>query len=625
MSNHKKSSNSLELKSLSVIPITEDYHYDINAGTTLKKPFKLLRHQFKTLEWMELKISTSSSNGISGALLKLDMGLGKTIISMSFTMRQKNKFNVLRKSLKKISKKMGITPDPEKGIVKIIKEYYTSDPAPRRDSEIPLKNYKVFCTLFVCSKTILTEISSEIKKFFGKNQLKYKIYHKELMDKDEYDNFSFQDIEELDMLIVTYDTIRTLAKKHSLQDSCVQRDARNRVEGTETKVFKNKITNKLSEMKGGKILFYYPFMNIFFDESHKFSNNKSDLFYSLLALNGKYKWCLTGTPLRNNVSDLFSQFKVMGYNSLINDKRFAEEYEDQKLYRNMLQVSYEDAGIKLPQIKRHEEFLELDDEEQDLYDYVFGYTKQAFIDFQQKKQQYANVLTLFLRCRQICIAAYTILGESSREFEETKDMTLSSYMIKKAPEEMRKWLKDKNGTSGVKSTKIKRIVEIVEKIVEKKEKVVIFSMFKRVLDLIIYAFNKRFNHLMIDGDVKTEKRDEIINKFKTNNKFQVMLIAYKAGSEGLNLAEICNNAILTENWWCPFVIEQAERRIFRYGQNKDVNVYKLIIKNSIEEKIEKVCKDKINMANQFMSNGKKLDSKSMRPTKEMMGNFLLGK
>jgi SNF2 family DNA or RNA helicase len=120
----------------------------------------------------------------------------------------------------------------------------------------------------------------------------------------------------------------------------------------------------------------------------------------------------------------------------------------------------------------------------------------------------------------------------------------------------------------------------------------------------------------IDGDVVGKMRDLSLAAFKKQDHCNILFISYKIGAESLNLSE-ANHIILMEPWWCPAVIEQAKARCHRMGQTKETHIYELFIKKvhispkevitgTIEQAIIRLCKQKIEGAQQFYKEGKPL-------------------
>ena len=122
----------------------------------------------------------------------------------------------------------------------------------------------------------------------------------------------------------------------------------------------------------------------------------------------------------------------------------------------------------------------------------------------------------------------------------------------------------------------------VSEIIANRNKVVIFSQFTSMLNLIKeWCEMEKYKYFYIDG--QTTRRQKEIDAFEKANE-GVFLISLKAGGVGLNLTS-AHYAIIFEPWWNPFAEQQAEDRIFRIGQKQDVIIYKMIVTNSIEEKI----------------------------------------
>jgi SNF2 family DNA or RNA helicase len=260
-----------------------------------------------------------------------------------------------------------------------------------------------------------------------------------------------------------------------------------------------------------------------------------------------------------------------------------------------------DSGVELPPVNYINIELELKDEESELYEFFLTSARKVHKQFLSGKETYMNVLTMCLRLRQICIASNLVVPRS----EETKvpSSSLSQMIINDLPSRLKKWVLDKSGTSGINSTKIRKIMKIIRK-VPKKDKTIIFSSFKEVINLIILALPEGTKYLIIDGSSSGAKRNDILEKFENDPNIRLLFITFKSGGQCLNLAKSANNVILVEGWWCPFVEEQATKRVIRIGQDKTVNIYKITIKDSIEDRITSICKEKLLLSDKILNGGK---------------------
>jgi len=563
-----------------------EYQYNDLLQVNLRKGIDVLKHQQKTLDFMDYR---SRSKIISGGIIALKMGLGKTCISL---------FRIALKCLRKkeLIKLPMLTKKINKYMIKIIQQYSV-------DTTHPF--------LVVLPKSAISVWKQEIEKFVG-DQLRYLIFHRETM-KNKFNTITYKELCKYHIVITTYQTLSKIAKKNNIFESLLEKDSFMRNAGINAPIYTKKIGNTLYKLKGPKILFYTLWEEIFADESHKLANPKSLTFYTMMSLHAKHKWCLTGSLINNYTTDLFTQIKWLGgCEDISNPKQFTyEEYLRKELYKCILIMSYADAGIKLPPIIRKVEILELSDKEEQLYNYYQTETRNAYNNFVVGGNNFASVLTMFLRLRQVCICPYTILEKSSRNYIEKKDekYNIAQKVLDKVNNGLVSWINDIKGTAGMYSTKINRMIDIIKKEIPKDESVVVFTNFKKVVDVVVKRFKKeKITYTLFDGDVKSAGREKSIEKFRKKNA-QVFLATFKAGSESLNLSDISNNVITCELWYNPTTEDQAECRVHRYGQVNIVKVWKLMVKNSIDEKIEQICKDKRLLAELFMSKKQKVNEK----------------
>ena len=560
------------------------YEYNDYLEVNLCKGFHPLKHQYNVLEWQKARGKTN----VKGGILALKMGLGKTAIAL---FRTASKCLISNKSLK--IKRDIVNSILSRDITGIIMKY--------------LPNPKVNPTLVVLPKSALITWKIEIKKFFG-DQLKYLVFHRDEMKKT-MDTITFQQLSKYHIILITYETLSLLAKKNKVYADLLEKDNFQRNAGINSPIYTKSMEKKLQTMKGGKILFYILWEDIYADESHRFSNPRSLTFYTMMSLHGKFKFALSGTPLNNYQSDLFTQLKwIGGCVDITNAKEFSYEYYiRQQLFKCIKIMNYEDAEIKLPEVISRVEILELTGKEKEIYEYYQNATRNVYNDFMIGSNNFASVLTMFLRLRQVCICPYTVLDKSARKYKEVKndDYKIAQDVLDKLSGGLVSWLNNSNGTAGMYSTKINRIMEIIRNEIPKNESVVVFTNFKKVIDVIIKRFEKeKITYTIFDGDVKNADREKSIEMFR-KNKAQVFLATLKAGSESLNLSDISHNVILSEIWYCPRAEDQAKSRVHRYGQTHVVNFWKLIFKDSIDERIEQICQGKRELAELFMGRGTK--------------------
>ncbi len=522
------------------------------------KPYSIYKHQIDAIEWMK-EIERSNKLGMKGGILALIMGAGKTLSVLELCMSEQNEYP----------------------------------------------------SLVVCSKTVSYEWRSNINKFFG-DTCPYFYFYNQNMKKEAYENISYEAIKHCKIIITTYETIMNTAKKNKLYDKQFIYDQFDRHAGILNS--RKPTIEETKRARGGLVLFKTPWNRVTCDESHRFVNPKSATFYSVMCLYGEKKLCLSGTPIRNYSSDLYSQFRFCGYDQITNPRQFNYNiYEKNRMYDFIYYRNYVDINITLPEIKEETINIVLEDREKEIYDYYLGATKKVYNGFLVGSYNFSCVLTLFLRLRQLCVSPYTILAESARGYNkpEENDYKISQQILDEMTAGLATWLKDKYGTSGVKSSKITACMDLVSKIPE-GEKVLIFTNFKKVIDVTTLAL-KKYNpykkYLVLDGDCVGKDRDDTIDLFKDKEKgFDIMLVSYRVGAEGLNLTE-ANHVILFEPWWNGALKAQSVSRTHRIGQKKPVSVWNLIIENSIETRMDEICKKKEEMINDFIISKKKFSSR----------------
>ncbi len=528
---------------------------------TPKTSFEPMPHQKNALAFM---YSREQDNDISGGILALEMGLGKTFTSLYHIAREK--------------------------------------------TNMP--------TLIVVPKTVIYTWYSEIKKFFG-NTMSIFIFRK---DNPKLKDITVDNIKLYNVVLTNYEYIRGIATKLNLYDKVAMQDMYGKFFGCN--IPKRPV---LKEKKGENILFSIHWHRIISDESHNFSNYKTSLWKSMMCFCATYRWCLSGTPIRNYGDDLYAQYKFLGY--------YEPEFDLKKFYGSNLKeyihhINYEKANIKLTEAKHIKVPCLLEKEQAEIYNLFLTQAKSEYKNFTIGGATFASIFTLFLRLRQICIAPFTITPESDSQFKkgkrkiDIKDYEKAQKEIDKMTGGLSSWVRNEKGTAGINSSKIVKATKIINKI-PKGEKIIVFTMFKRVIDLLVEKFTysegitKKF--ISIDGTVVGTERDRAIDTFK-NSDIDVLFISYKIGAEGLNIAE-ANHVILMENWWSPAVIDQARSRVHRMGQFKPVTIYELYVPStsevaSIEEAILEICENKRKVAREYFSEGKsekggRMDAKTL--------------
>ena len=441
--------------------------------------------------------------------------------------------------------------------------------------------------LVICSKTVLYEWKNNIEKFFG-TDCRYLVYHKDFFN--NYDCINELSFNQYDIVITTYDVIKSTIKK------CIR--------NINTNDLLLKSVN-VKEHKGSKLLFKIQWNRIVFDESHILSNLSSLTLHSVLYLKSEKRWCLTGTPIRNYCSDIFSQLISVGLirsnNTPFDKENFTyTTYQMYNLHNHVKIMTYLTANIKLPNNNIYNNSVYFNEKEQRIYNYLKGEMRTVYNGFLDKKFSFSCVLEMFLRLRQSCICPKMLWSENTSD--TMKDVFAGM---------------DKELVDYIRETKTSTKLSNIAKYIESRnenEKILVFSFFKTTGYLISDLLpNKK--KLFINGDIIGKSREDALTTFKNSKEHNVLYLTYKAGSEGLNLTE-ASSVIITEPWYCPSVINQAVARSHRIGQEKQVNTMYFHMVNTIENRLLEICDEKSDMIDTFIGNGKKrifrLTSKNIR-------------
>ena len=154
------------------------------------------------------------------------------------------------------------------------------------------------------------------------------------------------------------------------------------------------------------------------------------------------------------------------------------------------------------------------------------------------------------------------------------------------------------------SQKLERLLEIVDEVITNGEKVLIFTQFKQMGDILLKVLSLKFDFptLYFHGSVPERKRRDIVDEFQSNDikSAPILVLSLKAGGTGLNLTQ-GTTVIHVDRWWNPAVEDQATDRAYRIGQKSKVNVYKFITKGTLEEKIDQLLEEKRDLADKIVT------------------------
>ncbi len=330
-------------------------------------------------------------------------------------------------------------------------------------------------------------------------------------------------------------------------------------------------------------LMSYSWNYVILDEAQAIKNPGTKQTRAVKKFKAQNRIIMTGTPVENRLSDLWSLFDFLNPGLLGNKAefgRFAKKLKNNPEGYSRLRKLI--SPYILRRLKTDKTVITDLPEKVEMKTYVHLSRKQVVL-YQQMVRELTKII-------------------AETEGIERKGLVLSSLMkFKQLCNHPDQYL----GTGVYKekeSGKFSRLREICETIYEKREKVLVFTQFKEIINPICAFLEEIFQRkgLVLHGSVPVGKRKKLIEQFQSNDYIPFMVLSLKAGGVGLNLTQ-ANHVIHFDRWWNPAVENQATDRAFRIGQKKNVIVHKFLTKGTIEEKIDRMLEDKRELSEKIIS------------------------
>lgn len=327
------------------------------------------------------------------------------------------------------------------------------------------------------------------------------------------------------------------------------------------------------------------------DEAQRIKNPTTQAAIALKSFRAKYRIALSGTPVENSLTELWSifDFTLSGYLGELN--QFVSTYvrpiemdQNQEIARNLKRLS---APFMLRRLKTDksiindlpdkiviDEYATLVPEQAALYQSVVDNAMKNLETEGEPQNRSGLIFKLITELKQIC--------NHPRNYDKRSPIDPSL------------------------SGKSELLLTLLEPMIAKGEKVLIFTQYVEMLNILAQIIEAKFfvEPLLFEGSLSNTKREKVIDSFQNDPEKQVLILSLKAGGVGLNLTQAAN-VIHYDLWFNPAVENQATDRAFRIGQKNNVFVYRFITKNSFEEKIDKMIKAKTIMGEMSVAVGEK--------------------
>ncbi len=327
----------------------------------------------------------------------------------------------------------------------------------------------------------------------------------------------------------------------------------------------------------------YNFRFIIADEAQYLKNSNTQNAKSIKKIKADTRYALTGTPIENSLAELWSIFDFIMPGYLFSYRKFKNTYEmpiikgeDENTMQKLkmliepfvLRRTKKEVLKELPDKTVTVLNNEMCEEQRNLYINYLARAKQEVAEkvklngYEKSKMQILAALT---RLRQICCHPGLFINDYNA------------------------------GCS-----KLEQCMEIIKEAVKSGHKILLFSGYTSMFEIIEKELkNEQIRYLKLTGSTKVDERIRMVDEFNQNSEIQVFLISLKAGGTGLNLTG-ADMVIHYDPWWNLSTENQATDRAYRIGQKNNVQVYKLITKNSIEEKIYELQEKKSKLAENML-------------------------
>jgi SNF2 family DNA or RNA helicase len=340
------------------------------------------------------------------------------------------------------------------------------------------------------------------------------------------------------------------------------------------------------------------------DEAQYVKNAISKQSQAVRSLQAGHRVALTGTPVENRLSELWSilEFCTPGYLGTQGDfrKRFASPIERHKDRRQadrlknlvrpfVLRRLKTDPTVisDLPPLVETRQNVPLTAEQAQLYDSVVNDMLNR-VDNAEGMKRRGLVLSALVKLKQVCNHPAHFLRQGA------DDEDAVPLPVLKLGEKL-----------SARSGKAMRLMEMVDELIAAGDRALIFTQYRQMGHLLVAMLRQELDTeaLFLHGGTPQAKREMLIERFQSNDPAcPIFVLSLKAGGVGLNLTA-ANHVFHFDRWWNPAVENQATDRAFRIGQHRTVNVHKMISEGTLEERIDQMIEQKTELAQQIIGSG----------------------
>lgn len=328
------------------------------------------------------------------------------------------------------------------------------------------------------------------------------------------------------------------------------------------------------------------FSMLVLDEAQFIKNASSKRANAVRELQAKFRVALTGTPIENRLSELWSILDFLNPGLLGTQSRF------QQLYT-------------IP-IERYNDFNAIESLRKLVGPFILRRVKTdpAIIQDLPEKMEYKQYCTL---TREQATMYQAYVDDSMRKIESSDGITRKGHILAlltrlKQIVDHPALIEKQSPCTPHRSGKMTRLIEMLEVIVENGEKALIFTQFKSMGDILVEVLQQALNLesvAFLHGSLSQGQRERLVDSFQSEDGPPIFVLSLMAGGTGLNLTA-ANHVFHFDRWWNPAVENQATDRAFRIGQSKDVQVHKMLSMGTLEEKIDAILEEKKHLSDSIV-------------------------
>lgn len=315
------------------------------------------------------------------------------------------------------------------------------------------------------------------------------------------------------------------------------------------------------------------FDNLIIDEAQYIKNSRSKAYNAVNTIKASMKIILTGTPIENNLKEFWELMRLINpeiiepYTKISNDQTKLVDRIKMLTSPFLLRRMKKDVLKDLPEKQEQTILINMNGEQQKIYDKMLESIRYEILKKNDRYEIKSNSIMLngLLYLQEICCHPQLLPIEYNEGITE--------------------------------SAKLETLIELLKPLYLNGHKIVVFSRFTKMLSIIKKRIvSEHMNYFYLDG--LTQNRLDVVDEFEKSDN-GVFLISLKAGGTGLNLVS-ADTVIIYDPWWNPASEKQAEDRIYRIGQTRNVMIYKIIVKGTIEEKIQKLQNEKKSLCSEIL-------------------------